>query len=130
MSPSLVSRALGLAPLAKGCGSFALIGSQRMKRCPRTMASKEQKGQRLKPGLLYDGFPHPRTLPRRAARREEADPGARALLWARLLPGRLRDVRLRADEPDRGVRGVSAAVPALEVRDGVRATPQAAPLRA
>src|SRR4051794_4781411 len=67
---------------------------------------------------------------RRAARGEEADSRAGAVVRSRFLPRHLRDVRLRADEPDRRVRRVPAAVPALAVRDGGGRGGQSAPPRA
>src|SRR5689334_1729742 len=75
------------------------------------------------------GLSYASPISARTAGRQEADPGARPLVRARLLSRDLRDVRLRANEPDRRVRRVSPALPALAVRDGVRAAPQAAPLR-
>src|SRR4051794_17050692 len=72
---------------------------------------------------------HARPLPRRTARREKEDPRAGALVRARFLPRHLRDVRLRADEPDRCIRWISAAVSALAVRIGIRRPAQASPLR-
>src|SRR4051812_24704264 len=60
--------------------------------------------------------PYAQSLPRRTARRQEADSGTRPRLRARLLPDHLRNVRLRADEPDRCLWRLSPALSALAVR--------------
>ena len=58
------------------------------------------------------------------ARRAEQDREARARGRARLLPDRLRDPHVRPDERDRGVRRLPEPLPALALRDGVRAARQ------
>src|SRR4051812_6370442 len=68
---------------------------------------------------INHGLPHPRSIPRRAARREETDSRAGALIRLGFLPGHLRDVRLGTDEPDRRVWRVSAAISALAIRRGI-----------
>src|SRR5689334_2153659 len=86
--------------------------------------------RRPRPNCRLDcyGFTPPRAVPRRVARGQEADPRAGPRLRARLLSRHLRDVRLRADEPDRRVRGLSAAISALALRHGIRTAAQAASL--
>src|SRR4051812_41139109 len=76
------------------------------------------------------GLPPARTFSPGIARLQKADPRAGPFLRAGLLQRHLRDVRLRADEPDRRVRRVPAALPPLALRHGVRAAAQAALLRA